>query len=69
MAGEFLARGDLVPDSVMLEVISLRLEEADCRSGVRRFTGMTFSIPKVFFCEKSAKKSRHRCRVLSPVGG
>jgi len=32
-AKEFMERGDLVPDSLIMEIIEVRLREPDCRSG------------------------------------
>src|SRR5664280_3658061 len=32
-AKEYMERGDLVPDSIIMEIIEVRLQETDCKNG------------------------------------
>ena len=47
-AKEYMERGDLVPDSIIMEIIEVRLQETDCKNGFIKFMKS-----KIFLCNNS----------------
>jgi adenylate kinase len=66
-AEEVMARGDLVPDDVMVEIISQRIDQPDCEAGMI-FDGFPRTVPQADALERLLASRGTRLDAVVEVG-